>query len=95
MMRFFTVYGPWGRPDMAYFKFTKAITKNKYDLPMSHQSINRMPEWKKQVSQWSKELVNASQQFQNGNASVIPAKNACDYCEYDLLCRVDKADNSG
>ncbi|WP_291962391.1 NAD-dependent epimerase/dehydratase family protein [Maribacter sp.] len=27
-LRFFTVYGPWGRPDMAYFKFTKAILKN-------------------------------------------------------------------
>ena len=25
MFRFFTVYGPWGRPDMAPFKFTKAI----------------------------------------------------------------------
>ena len=25
MLRFFTVYGPWGRPDMAYFKFTKKI----------------------------------------------------------------------
>ena len=25
--RFFTVYGPWGRPDMALFKFTKAIFK--------------------------------------------------------------------
>lgn len=24
-LRFFTVYGPWGRPDMAYFKFTEAI----------------------------------------------------------------------
>lgn len=24
-LRFFTVYGPWGRPDMAYFKFTKNI----------------------------------------------------------------------
>lgn len=24
-LRFFTVYGPWGRPDMAYFKFAKAI----------------------------------------------------------------------
>jgi len=24
-LRFFTVYGPWGRPDMAYFKFTKRI----------------------------------------------------------------------
>jgi UDP-glucuronate 4-epimerase len=26
-LRFFTVYGPWGRPDMAYFKFTKAIVE--------------------------------------------------------------------
>ena len=25
MLRFFTVYGPWGRPDMAFFKFTRAI----------------------------------------------------------------------
>ncbi len=25
-LRFFTVYGPWGRPDMAYFSFTKAIS---------------------------------------------------------------------
>jgi len=25
MFRFFTVFGPWGRPDMAYFKFTRAI----------------------------------------------------------------------
>ena len=29
MLRFFTVYGPWGRPDMALFKFTKGILKNK------------------------------------------------------------------
>ena len=28
-LRFFTVYGPWGRPDMALFKFTKAILSNK------------------------------------------------------------------
>ena len=26
-LRFFTVYGPWGRPDMALFKFTKAIVE--------------------------------------------------------------------
>ncbi|OTA14785.1 NAD dependent epimerase/dehydratase family protein [Xenorhabdus vietnamensis] len=31
-LRFFTVYGPWGRPDMALFKFTKAI--------LSHESID-------------------------------------------------------
>lgn len=28
-LRFFTVYGPWGRPDMAYFKFTKSIMDEK------------------------------------------------------------------
>ena len=28
-MRFFTVYGPWGRPDMAPYKFTKKIFTNK------------------------------------------------------------------
>lgn len=28
-LRFFTVYGPWGRPDMAYFKFIQAIEENK------------------------------------------------------------------
>lgn len=29
MFRFFTVYGPWGRPDMAYFKFTRAIAEGR------------------------------------------------------------------
>lgn len=28
-LRFFTVYGPWGRPDMAYFKFVQAIATGK------------------------------------------------------------------
>jgi len=33
MLRFFTVYGPWGRPDMAYFKFTQGIiNKKKIDI---------------------------------------------------------------
>ena len=28
-LRFFTVYGPWGRPDMAYFSFTRAIAEGR------------------------------------------------------------------
>ncbi len=32
-LRFFTVYGPWGRPDMALFLFTKAILSDK-DIPV-------------------------------------------------------------
>lgn len=35
-LRFFTVYGPWGRPDMAYYKFTKAILEET-PLDLYHQ----------------------------------------------------------
>ncbi|MDQ3044554.1 MAG: NAD-dependent epimerase/dehydratase family protein, partial [Chloroflexota bacterium] len=35
-LRFFTVYGPWGRPDMAYFSFTKAILAGE-SIDLYHQ----------------------------------------------------------
>jgi UDP-glucuronate 4-epimerase len=38
-LRFFTVYGPWGRPDMAYFKFVKAIVE---DRPIDIYNHGRM-----------------------------------------------------
>lgn len=38
-LRFFTVYGPFGRPDMAYFKFTKAIDEG---LPIDVYNNGRM-----------------------------------------------------
>ena len=72
----------------------KAITKNKSELPLTKQAINRMPEWDKQISEWTSILESASEQFQNGIASVLPLKNACDYCDYDLLCRVKKSSNN-
>ena len=39
-MRFFTVYGPWGRPDMAYFKFAEAITSGREIEIYNHGSYN-------------------------------------------------------
>jgi UDP-glucuronate 4-epimerase len=38
-LRFFTVYGPWGRPDMAYFKFTQAILN---DQPLEIYNYGQM-----------------------------------------------------
>lgn len=38
-LRFFTVYGPWGRPDMALFKFTKAILN---DQPIDVYNFGQM-----------------------------------------------------
>ncbi|MEM9849241.1 MAG: NAD-dependent epimerase [Bacteroidota bacterium] len=40
-LRFFTVYGPWGRPDMAYFLFTKAILNNKPIKIFNHGKMAR------------------------------------------------------
>jgi UDP-glucuronate 4-epimerase len=38
-LRFFTVYGPWGRPDMAYYFFTKAILEGK-KIKLFNQGLN-------------------------------------------------------
>ena len=39
--RFFTVYGPWGRPDMALFKFTEKIIKNQPVDIYNHGKMKR------------------------------------------------------
>lgn len=40
-LRFFTVYGPWGRPDMALFLFTKAILEGKPINVFNHGDMSR------------------------------------------------------
>lgn len=40
-LRFFTVYGPWGRPDMALFKFTKNILEDKSIPVFNHGNHTR------------------------------------------------------
>ncbi|WP_210127928.1 MULTISPECIES: NAD-dependent epimerase [unclassified Staphylococcus] len=40
-LRFFTVYGPWGRPDMALFKFTKAIVNDEVIDVYNHGNMMR------------------------------------------------------
>ena len=40
-LRFFTVYGPWGRPDMAYFSFTKAVLEGRSIDVFNHGDMKR------------------------------------------------------
>jgi UDP-glucuronate 4-epimerase len=40
-LRFFTVYGPWGRPDMSYFKFTQAILEGQPIEIFNHGDMRR------------------------------------------------------
>lgn len=40
-LRFFTVYGPWGRPDMAYYSFTKSIFEGNTIKVYNHGDMSR------------------------------------------------------
>ncbi len=40
-LRYFTVYGPWGRPDMAYFRFTKKICEGQPIQVFNHGQMKR------------------------------------------------------
>ena len=40
-LRFFTVYGPWGRPDMAYFSFTRKIFEGETIRIFNHGNMSR------------------------------------------------------
>jgi UDP-glucuronate 4-epimerase len=40
-LRFFTVYGPWGRPDMAYFHFTRSILARQTIKVFNHGNMKR------------------------------------------------------
>ncbi|WP_406672571.1 NAD-dependent epimerase/dehydratase family protein, partial [Natronospira sp.] len=40
-LRFFTVYGPWGRPDMAYYKFARAIERGEPINVFNHGRMQR------------------------------------------------------
>lgn len=44
-LRFFTVYGPWGRPDMAYFSFTQAIAEKTPIHIFNHGKMKRDFTW--------------------------------------------------
>jgi UDP-glucuronate 4-epimerase len=65
MFRFFTVYGPWGRPDMAHFKFTKAILQGQPIDIYNHGKMQR-------DFTYIDDLVNAIMEL----IDVVPTRNA-------------------
>ncbi|MCC5995333.1 MAG: NAD-dependent epimerase/dehydratase family protein [Oceanicaulis sp.] len=44
-LRFFTVYGPWGRPDMAYYAFAQAMLENRPITVFNHGDLMRDFTW--------------------------------------------------
>jgi len=72
-LRFFTVYGPWGRPDMAIFKFTKNIIANKkihlYNSGRNYRDFTYIDDVTKSLKKIceSKKNIKRNQIFNIGN----------------------------
>jgi UDP-glucuronate 4-epimerase len=56
-LRFFTVYGPWGRPDMALHIFTKAIVEDKEFEVFNHGNMSRDFTYVDDIVEWVKRLI--------------------------------------
>lgn len=67
----------------------KGLSKDPDSLPKQSKYKGKCQDWDAQLKIWQHTLNTASLDFQNGIATVLPNKNACDYCEFDLLCRID------
>jgi len=68
----------------------KGLSKDPDSLPKQSTRKGKCLEWDEQLISWENRLDQASQAFQSGQAQVLPNKTACDYCEFDLLCRIQK-----
>jgi UDP-glucuronate 4-epimerase len=79
MFRFFTVYGPWGRPDMALFKFTKNILAGKPIDVYNHGDMKRDFTYVEDLVQGIRLLIDS--------APVRP-ESAEDIAEHDSLSPV-------
>ncbi len=70
MFRFFTVYGPWGRPDMALFKFTKAILEDRPIDVYNHGDMRRDFTYVDDLVQGIRLLIDAAPQRPEPGAAV-------------------------
>lgn len=71
-LRFFTVYGPWGRPDMALFKFTKAIVKNELIQINNFGKHYRDFTYIDDIVNGIESLIAANPPSQNLNTNMLP-----------------------
>ena len=85
-LRFFTVYGPWGRPDMAYFLFTKAILAGQPINVFNHGKMKRdftyIDDIVEGVMRVMKKQPQANPDWDRYNAD--PATSYCPYRVYNI-----------
>ena len=85
-LRFFTVYGPWGRPDMALFLFTKAILENRpidvYNFGNMERDFTYVDDIIEGVIRVMKKVPDPNPQWSSENPD--PATSAAPYKLYNI-----------
>ena len=87
-LRFFTVYGPWGRPDMAYFLFADAITRGEPIKVFGNGEMQRDFTYVDDVVEGVARVLDraptGSKAAQNGQAASSPATSHAPYRVYNI-----------
>ena len=98
MFRFFTVYGPWGRPDMALFKFTDAILNDRPIDVYNHDKMKRDFTYVDDIVSGIKKIIFKNvkykyQIFNIGNGKAVSLMNYLREIEknLNLKAKIDKA----
>ncbi|WP_417431376.1 NAD-dependent epimerase [Halpernia sp.] len=90
-LRFFTVYGPWGRPDMAMFLFTDAILNNKPIKVFNNGALSRDFTYIDDIIQGVTKVITANNE--EGNANIYNIGNSQPVALLDFITEIEKATN--
>ncbi|MEX0425953.1 NAD-dependent epimerase/dehydratase family protein, partial [Providencia rettgeri] len=83
-LRFFTVYGPWGRPDMALFKFTKAILAGEPIDVYNNGNLSRDFTFVDDIVEGVIRISDIIPQATPNNHSASPAESSAPYRIYNI-----------
>ncbi|WP_395601058.1 NAD-dependent epimerase [Providencia rettgeri] len=83
-LRFFTVYGPWGRPDMALFKFTKAILAGEPIDVYNNGNLSRDFTFVDDIVEGVIRISDIIPQTNPNNPSASPAESSAPYRIYNI-----------
>ena len=83
-LRFFTVYGPWGRPDMAYYSFTRRILAGETIPVFNRGDMRRDFTWIDDIVEGVVRILERPPQARAGHAAVSPAESAAPFRLYNI-----------
>jgi len=93
-LRFFTVYGPWGRPDMAMFLFTKAIIEGKPIKVFNHGKLERDFTYIDDIVEGVVRIIEKSATGRNKNDDLYKVYNIGNNSSVKLLDFIEEIEKS-